>query len=82
MKIDDRKFGRLKIIESEDDFHYLCRCDCGNFTIVYYKDLFQEKITSCGCEKKEREDFEIFKEKVLNRIEERKVQKQLESLFK
>jgi hypothetical protein len=49
-----QKFGRLKVISRlENDRHkkarWLCRCRCGNTTIVNSGDLNAGKTVSCGC---------------------------------
>ena len=51
-------FGRLTVIarsESSDDgkSRWLCKCECGNETIVYGKYLQSGKSKSCGCWRKD-----------------------------
>lgn len=54
----DKKFGMLTPISFADDHiesngkhlsRILCKCDCGNKTIVRAADLISGKTTSCGC---------------------------------
>jgi hypothetical protein len=42
------KFGRLLAIERHHD-KWLCRCDCGNETMVKVKQLKNGNTKSCGC---------------------------------
>lgn len=52
-----KRFGILTVIEINYDMsldftkhHYLlCKCDCGNFTSVTYKNLINNRAKSCGC---------------------------------
>lgn len=51
-----QQFGKLTIIDlintnnnGHNRIKYLCRCECGNTTLVNYIDLQQGKTTSCGC---------------------------------
>ena len=57
-------FGRLTVIKQADDYvspkgyryaKWLCRCECGNETIVFKSNLVKEKggTRSCGCLQKE-----------------------------
>lgn len=58
-----QKFGRLTVVERAEDYvstsgyrasKWLCRCDCGNTTIVFGKHLNEKNGTrSCGCFAKE-----------------------------
>lgn len=55
--ITDMKFGRLTAIkrikpDGSKFYKWLCKCDCGNTTIVNYADLHRGKVKSCGCYKK------------------------------
>ena len=48
------RFSKLTVIERrEDDKHrnttWLCRCDCGNTTVVRANALNQGRAKSCGC---------------------------------
>lgn len=59
-----KKFGKLivvKRLENSKDRRrrYLCKCECGNTTIVKAKYLNNGDTRSCGCYK----DFESYKEK-------------------
>lgn len=56
-----RRFGRLTVIERachEDKrrVYWVCRCDCGNYSIVAGDDLKSGGTSSCGC--LERENLE------------------------
>lgn len=48
-----RRFGKLKVIErtykKKGDAFWLCKCDCGNETIVSSSALRHGKIVSCKC---------------------------------
>lgn len=52
-----QKFGRLLVVKRADDKYYggvrytawLCRCDCGNMTVVNTSSLTSGNTTSCGC---------------------------------
>lgn len=53
-----KRFGRLIVIEDmnkKQNNHelWLCKCDCGNTTIVSTNRLLSGNTTSCGCYKKE-----------------------------
>jgi len=52
-----QKFGRLSIIERVDSntgrATWLCKCDCGNETVVEGKKLRNGHTKSCGCYRKE-----------------------------
>lgn len=51
----NQRFGRLFVIERSSQrkagaqIHWICRCDCGNYTIVRGQDLRLGKTKSCGC---------------------------------
>ena len=51
------KYGRLKTIRPIEKcgkhWKWLCKCDCGNETIVYGDNLKRGHTESCGCLKKE-----------------------------
>lgn len=54
-----RRFGRLTVIEFYDHNKYgqprwLCKCDCGNTTVVVGSDIRSGSTSSCGCLWKER----------------------------
>lgn len=54
-----QRFGRLTVLEraetkSDRKTRWLCRCDCGNETIVYGRYLRKGNTKSCGCYQKER----------------------------
>lgn len=53
-----QRFGRLTVIErrannQHDNTMWLCRCDCGNTTIVQGTLLKNQRTSSCGCLSKE-----------------------------
>lgn len=61
MRLDDltgRKFGRLTVIERAPNKGrktcWLCRCDCGNTTIVIADNIKNGQTTSCGCYHREK----------------------------
>jgi hypothetical protein len=52
------RFGRLLVIKrvensKHNETQWLCKCDCGNETIVNYGKLAYKHTTSCGCYAKE-----------------------------
>lgn len=61
MKLNDitgKRFGRLTVIKrvesrvfpsGQKQSQYLCKCDCGNETIVLYRNLISGNTQSCGC---------------------------------
>ena len=48
-----QRFGKLTVIEQQgrtrNHYHYLCRCDCGNDTVVRGGNLTRGATSSCGC---------------------------------
>ncbi len=52
-----KKFGRLKVIRLYEKrnsyYYYLCKCDCGNETVVCRSSLIYGFTKSCGCLAKE-----------------------------
>ena len=53
--IAGQRFGRLvavRVAQSKPR-KWLCRCDCGNDTVVLTRDLRNGNTTSCGCRKKD-----------------------------
>lgn len=49
-----QKFGKLTVIKRENNNKYgsatwMCKCDCGNETIVMGSNLKRKEIISCGC---------------------------------
>ena len=54
-----QRFGRLTVIEYFDTHksfaRWLCKCDCGNQTVVCGSNLRRGNSTSCGCYRHERE---------------------------
>jgi hypothetical protein len=57
LNLIDRVFNRLTVIEksisSPQGTRWLCKCECGNTTIVLGKKLINQHTQSCGCFKKE-----------------------------
>ena len=61
-KIDltGKEYGRLTVIREAQYKNdtgrakWLCKCKCGNQTVVYSNNLRQGSTSSCGCYKKER----------------------------
>lgn len=54
-----RRFGRLTVMsydhsDSRDESMWLCRCDCGNETIVTRNNLLRGTTRSCGCYHRDR----------------------------
>src|SRR5712692_10633 len=57
LELSGQQFGRLTVIEFAGIKQYTgysytlwrCRCDCGNETVVYGKNLTKGSTTSCGC---------------------------------
>lgn len=67
MKKDDLKglrFGRLLVIKEATGYkklHWLCKCDCGNFTAVCPSKLKNGETKSCGCLRKETTSKNFYK---------------------
>lgn len=58
LDLTGQRFGRLTVIERQaNDKHgktrWLCKCDCGNITIVDSHHLQSRNTKSCGCMKQE-----------------------------
>ncbi len=56
--ITGQKFGRLTVLERKENSkngisRWLCRCDCGNLTVVLSTQLRKGRTKSCGCYMKE-----------------------------
>lgn len=47
------KFNKLTVIKKVGLNQYLCKCECGNETVVYASNLITGHTKSCGCNKKE-----------------------------
>lgn len=50
-------FGKLTVLRLSDDYtkgkaRWLCRCECGQTTVVFACNLVRGHTTSCGCHKK------------------------------
>ncbi len=62
-----KTFGRLKVIEETDrrmdggSVVWKCQCRCGNIIYVSSKRLINNITLSCGCLKKERQQYSIEK---------------------
>lgn len=63
MKKDEigHKYGLLTVIEEVDDkchsngcIRWLCKCDCGNYTVVIGNNLRFGQVKSCGCLRRKR----------------------------
>lgn len=68
LDLTGKKFSRLYVLEliREKNKHgrkWKCRCDCGNITYVYGKNLKNGHTTSCGCFHKEKLSSMFSKEK-------------------
>lgn len=54
--LKDKSFGQLKVIERAENkglqVAWLCKCSCGNTSVVRTGDLLRGSTTSCGCFKK------------------------------
>jgi hypothetical protein len=64
MDIKGQKFGRLTVIEfhhSDKGRYWLCKCDCGKFTILNTNKLKFGNTKSCGCLAKEKNSKRFFK---------------------
>ena len=57
-----QKFGRLTVVQRAEDrirpngkhrVQWLCKCDCGNYSVVDPSSLHSGNTSSCGCLKKE-----------------------------
>ncbi len=59
LNLTGRKFGRLLVlsIHSQDtnngSFRWICKCECGKFTMTASKCLLGNNTTSCGCRHKD-----------------------------
>lgn len=56
--LNGQKFGRLTVLERKENSkngipRWLCRCDCGNLTVVLSTQLRNGRTKSCGCYMKE-----------------------------
>lgn len=59
LDLTGQKFGRLTVVKRLDKNKYgsvmwLCKCDCGNETVVATGNLNNHHTSSCGCLQKER----------------------------
>jgi len=48
-----KRVGRLTVVSRAGAGKCLCRCDCGNTTVIYTSNLRPGHTTSCGCLKRE-----------------------------
>lgn len=68
------KFGLLTVIKRDKESEtygrsmWLCKCDCGNETIVAGEHLERSETTSCGCCKKSKGEQKISELLSLNKI--------------
>lgn len=46
--LSGRRFGMLLVEGIEGEDRYSCRCDCGNRTLVYGRNLRDGRTRSCG----------------------------------
>lgn len=44
-----QRFGRLIVLETRGNLHWLCQCDCGNQSLVRTVHLTHNHTLSCGC---------------------------------
>lgn len=51
-----RKFGRLTVIGREGS-GWKCKCSCGCETVVYANDLICGDVKSCGCLRREHQQY-------------------------
>ena len=53
--ISGNRYGKLLVVcraqktDSAGSAHWICRCDCGNMTVVARPNLIRGKTSSCGC---------------------------------
>jgi hypothetical protein len=64
--LTNQKFGRLIVVKRVknnkfNQVQWLCKCDCGNETIVKAYSLKNNSTRSCGCLKKEQDKINIIK---------------------
>lgn len=62
--LTNKRFGRLLVIAEHPEPYrspsgqpyrrWICRCDCGNETVVLQNQLTTGKTNSCGCQQKEK----------------------------
>lgn len=63
-KIDmiGKRFGRLLVLEevgkNKSGFHYRCKCDCGNESVVLGQNLRNGSTKSCGCLRRDTDSWE------------------------
>lgn len=55
--LSGRIFGNLTVIKISDDYirgkaRWLCKCKCGNTSIIFANNLVRGNTTSCGCHRK------------------------------
>jgi len=54
INLSNKRFGQLTVLhdagkDKRGEYKWLCRCDCGNETIVYGSHLRRGDTVSCGC---------------------------------
>lgn len=51
--ITGKKYNRLTVVKYFDNYKWLCKCDCGKYTIVSGGNLKNGSTKSCGCYRNE-----------------------------
>lgn len=51
------RFGRLTAIEKCRGDSWICRCDCGNKTTVFQRNLIHNHTRSCGCLREKKRPY-------------------------
>ena len=54
-----RRFGRFTVVSYVGDAKWLCRCDCGNTSVVEKAKLLTGRSKSCGCLRDEERTIDI-----------------------
>ena len=71
LDLTGQRFGRLTVIKEADKYispqglkfvQWLCKCDCGNYTIVLATNLKKGTTKSCGCYNIEQAKKRLFKD--------------------
>lgn len=61
--ISGKRYGKLIVIKYTGNKKWLCKCDCGNTTIVYGKYLRSGLAKSCGCLKHQQNNENLLGQK-------------------
>lgn len=61
-------YGKLTVLEYAGNRKWKCKCECGNITLVYGKDLRIGKTKSCGCLRKEKYNWNDLTGKKFGRL--------------